>query len=1013
MSKTHNISLNDLIIAYRKAKVDAFYESGHFTALSFAEYETALLQNLKSLQTKLNAPKFEWMQSKAFVGSFSLLLKSAKEERKPSNIFFSDKDKNWGRDGVTTVDYRIIGQHSVNFHILSSLWIEKVGYNLETVVSNNSYGCRLKRKGQTQGSFVNSYNQDLSPDMSQLGHFRSYSSDYKNWQKNGILAIKETLKDEQRLIVSTFDLRRFYHRISPDFLLNDLFKGMVLERHYTPEEERITQMLVTAIRFWNDQVIDSSLIPDNFKANNHCGVPLGLGASKVIANLILAGIDKEIENNIKPVFYGRYVDDFFIVLKDKTSAIKSSDNLWKFFETRLQALHNPANAASADMIYEVPYASTSLLEFARDKEKIFILEGESADILVDKLAKDLEEHSSEWKLLPDAEDELDELSKGIVSSTSDGVDQVPNLRQSDGVSLQRLKFAFQLRDYEALVGLTPPEIWQDGLERFFKVSFGFIFSPENISIYYKYYSRLIQLAVKADKPQEILTMWHRYNNSWQTLKSRLKEKAERDRIDQCKKYGNSLLKEAIAMSLPLSSYDFYSRPEWDELFSLAETDEQHLRQISQDLFFADLHSTPFRRMFLDEPKLIHASWGLKKYDLSQFGDVANTSQLNIENRRSLIRQLLNDPIQFSSIEQQFVPNAFFFYTRPFNMLEVTMLIPEWQTTVSGSTMNSYLSLFNLPSLPISITSSEHQTTTESKLKTIELPSFWEASIDPTFALTSFETKDDSWFALITDDPNEPDNTRYKRIFGVINEVLRRKERINYLVFPELSIPRKILAYLAKKLKVKGISLIAGLEYEKMSSKALHANDLVSNQLVYILSVKAGTKHEQISIRQEKVEPAIHEKSGLRKYGRKKMRARDDHKYIIDHGGLMFSGLICNDFLNIRYRQSLTGLIDALIVVEWNKDVETYDALVQSSSNDLHCFVMQVNNRSYGDTRLRGPFKEIYKRDQVRLRGGEFDYFVLATLPINELKNFQRRRPSPKKPFKPTPTGYQMSKKRRS
>ena len=100
------------------------------------------------------------------------------------------------------------------------------------------------------------------------------------------------------------------------------------------------------------------------------------------------------------------------------------------------------------------------------------------------------------------------------------------------------------------------------------------------------------------------------------------------------------------------------------------------------------------------------------------------------------------------------------------------------------------------------------------------------------------------------------------------------------------------------------------------------------------------------------------------------------------------------------------------VVEWNKDTDTYDSLVAASSNDLHSFILQVNNRLYGDTRLRGPYKEVFERDKVRVRGGELDYFVVATLEIEKLREFQRNHRSPDGTFKPVPTGFKMSEERR-
>ena len=44
-----DVSLGDLYIAYRKAKVEAYYENTHVQALAFTEYEQDLAQNLARL----------------------------------------------------------------------------------------------------------------------------------------------------------------------------------------------------------------------------------------------------------------------------------------------------------------------------------------------------------------------------------------------------------------------------------------------------------------------------------------------------------------------------------------------------------------------------------------------------------------------------------------------------------------------------------------------------------------------------------------------------------------------------------------------------------------------------------------------------------------------------------------------------------------------------------------------------------------------------------------------------
>ena len=98
----------------------------------------------------------------------------------------------------------------------------------------------------------------------------------------------------------------------------------------------------------------------------------------------------------------------------------------------------------------------------------------------------------------------------------------------------------------------------------------------------------------------------------------------------------------------------------------------------------------------------------------------------------------------------------------------------------------------------------------------------------------------------------------------------------------------------------------------------------------------------------------------------------------------------------------------LIVPEWNRDLNTFEALVESAALDIHAYVVQVNNRLYGDSRVRVPKGEPYGRDIARVRGGRNDYFVVAALEVRDLRAFQSQASSLSKVYKPLPDGFELS-----
>ena len=163
-------------------------------------------------------------------------------------------------------------------------------------------------------------------------------------------------------------------------------------------------------------------------------------------------------------------------------------------------------------------------------------------------------------------------------------------------------------------------------------------------------------------------------------------------------------------------------------------------------------------------------------------------------------------------------------------------------------------------------------------------------------------------------------------------------------------------------------------------------------------------------RQDKQHPALHEEKDLYAIGGKILRPKFKpwkSPPIINHGGLHFALLICSELTNIAYRRALRGKVDALFVPEWNQDTESFNTLVESAALDIHAYIIQCNDRQYGDSRIRAPHKESWKRDIVRVKGGIEDYFVVGEIDIEALRTFQSNHRSPDKPFKPVPDGFEF------
>lgn len=126
-------------------------------------------------------------------------------------------------------------------------------------------------------------------------------------------------------------------------------------------------------------------------------------------------------------------------------------------------------------------------------------------------------------------------------------------------------------------------------------------------------------------------------------------------------------------------------------------------------------------------------------------------------------------------------------------------------------------------------------------------------------------------------------------------------------------------------------------------------------------------------------------------------------------------MVCSELQNSKARVRFQGEVDALMVLSWNQDLETFASLVESAALDVHAYTILVNNRKYGDSRVRSPAKESFMREIARVRGGENDFVIAAKLDIDALRAFQsraKRWPESGDLFKPVPEGFNINKNRR-
>lgn len=79
-------------------------------------------------------------------------------------------------------EFRVMARCSLDFHVLSTLWILKVGYLFDAKLTSCAYGNRLRR---TQ--------DDKEINSLSLGSFKSYLKPFRDWRDDGINAMRTAL----------------------------------------------------------------------------------------------------------------------------------------------------------------------------------------------------------------------------------------------------------------------------------------------------------------------------------------------------------------------------------------------------------------------------------------------------------------------------------------------------------------------------------------------------------------------------------------------------------------------------------------------------------------------------------------------------------------------------------------------------------------------------------------------------------------------------------------------------
>lgn len=1046
-----DLQLQELFYAYRKAKADCFFERSICIAREFVKYEAELPAKLATLLTRLQAGNVQGLLLEN-VGQPRLVAKKLGMQEKSGKAgsnghgFFSEPSRAFSHLCAThtlTPEFRLVGDFPVEMHVLSALWINLVGHKFDEVLSKAAYGSRLRRyrpePGSPEGTIGNYHTEAI-------GSFQPYFGPYKRWRELGLKAIRDELKSDRQVIAVSMDLTSYYHQIDPAFIADKCFLDSA-KIELSDWEYEFTAAFAEALRLWSEMVVSNLVEMGCDKKNIQVGgLPIGLSISPVVANALLVGLDRDIEEGLAPVYYGRYVDDLFLVLRDPGN-LNDASQLLKFIAARTTCFPAKGTGKNNNDIYlTLPgeFQGRTTLMLQQSKQKVFFLQGPGGLDLLDNIETQIRSVSSERRLMPSPERLESMASAKVLTAAGQASEEADTLRRADGLAVRRLGWAIQLRAVETLARDLRQNDWKDERAKFYQFAHSHILRPDKILDHVDYLPRLLSLAVA-------LMDWAEARKLVDATFYSLRELEARTDGKQIKVNGQTanganpnvwgflrvsverLAADAIARSLRWSQRDGEPRLLSETALDLCKlvglsSDIEAIHALSCALRESDWAKTSYKdhlrrdatrqRPALEQEALLYGHYAHED-DLREFlkhseGANDGSGAVRVSSRCK--------KGEIEGTAASLLP--YLFPTRPYSTQDVSLFLPD-QCVFVGEGGNParawarYVRAVRGVWVWGALVSDQGEVDSDAPPSNIYEQEILDKKIaylgsvkkdtKIRLGICSLLTTEDSWRACANGRP-DISRERYARIERLINQAISVYPKPTHLLLPELSLPERWVDTVSGLLLDAGISLVAGLDYHRQSPNLIH-----SEAILVLTDDRLGFP-ASVHIRQPKSLPAAAEEERLLSdFGQIwPPSLMGEEKPVYQHQGFCFGLLVCSELQNVKHRLRFQGDIDCMMVLSWNQDLETFSALVESASLDVHAHVALVNNRMYGDSRVRAPAKKQHERDLCRLRGGENEHVVVVELDIETLRAFQSRAtrwPRDDDPFKPVPEGYVIAKYR--
>ena len=960
----------------------------------------------------------------------------AEEDKKVNEVIRNFHLNNFKMDKLHYfIDLPIIG------HVIGVLWILRCGYLLDDKLYKNCYGNRLnhylldKLRNKKSEYYVENDCMEFTPFL-----FNPYYQNYQSWRDNGLESVNNLLDNNKNAIMISLDLKEYFHRSLIDFkqLNKDLFdtRDYINEKfNYSNEssiedmynieiDKRLTKFIEKVFYSYsekfNRQYTSKTLSKRKINTNKYPMIPVGFSPSLIISNWNLQGFDQAIVENVRPHYYGRYVDDILIVLgsheKSESHGLqqieeKTFDELIERYLTdqkdypkthifkkqnrkneKVYRVHNQKFKNSKGNEIRYHYEG---LEIQDSKLKTYFFSHKYSNAMIENFKNEIRKNSSEFRLMHDLDSIKQDFKENLYKINYK--ESINKIRDINNVDVNKFEISKILSRINWISSDTTDNIDDELIKNMIDAFKGKIF--DYLTLWDKLFTLLV-INNKYDQLHDLIRYIQR--NIANITYVPIEENSYKFTIKE--------IKDLDVVKKSLMKYLYYNL---NRVFSLKynqsikriiddvqdgfpfEMEVNFVNQISNCLY-ASMQNNSFMRYPLQDLSYIFEDFdGTHDYDLVKQKNGCRKLYQGfcyprfIKLHECILHTINNDlfcgedeGIDYLENPEKFIKdfidkkaideliNNDDYIKRAFEIYQEKNFANDKNMYEEYIKQNCGLNCCEDAHCPITIYDEQFKDVNIIKVKGIHKNNIKVGLLNTNIDFNDFEKR-------ILGKPNLS-SKRFDKIKILINEAI--KKNVDLLVMPEMYIPYEWIENIVRISKDHQMAIIFGVE-------SLEYENKIGNYLMMSMPfIYNDNYHECALMYRLKNHYSPEEIMQFEKY---EMNINVDDENISKYFMCIWNDIhivpYCSyEIASIDDRSIFKSCCDIVTVSESNKDTNFITDIAESLSRDLFCYCIKSNTSEYGGSCIIQPTSSDDKYI-INLKGGEDDYIVTHDLDIKKLR----------------------------